>query len=117
MTKPTILVVGECLPLYEGHYHGSGGAPLCGDGHQKGGSQCVLLHLPACDFTGNEGSGLRTNIKRACSGFVKVEMGLPRQQLAADSLNVSVAAGILMHSLVGSADTEAAVVGPARSSS
>ncbi len=30
-------------------------------------------------------------------------MGLPRQQLAADSLNVSVAAGILMHSVLGSA--------------
>jgi len=53
--------------------------------------------------TGNEGSGLRTNIKRACSGFIKVEMRLPRQQLAADSLNVSVAAGILIHSILGSA--------------
>ena len=28
-------------------------------------------------------------------------MGLPRNQLAADSLNVSVAAGILMHSVLG----------------
>ena len=57
----------------------------------------IMLHA------GNEGSGLRTNIKRTCSGFIKVEMGLPRQQLAADSLNVSVAAGILIHSILGAA--------------
>lgn len=69
---------------------------------------------PTILVVGNEGAGLRTNVKRACSGYIKVEMGgpggvgggrggLPRQLLAADSLNVSVAAGILMHALTGSA--------------
>ena len=62
----------------------------------------ILDLFPLSSLEGNEGVGLRTNVKRACSGFIKVEMGLIRQQLAADSLNVSVAAGILIHSVLGS---------------
>lgn len=67
---------------------------------------------------GNEGSGLRTNVRRACTSMVRIEMGLPPRkprgavegegagagaaaaEVAVDSLNVSVAAGILLHHLI-----------------
>ncbi|GAX80762.1 hypothetical protein CEUSTIGMA_g8197.t1 [Chlamydomonas eustigma] len=71
----------------------------------------VALTKPTILVMGNEGTGLRTNIKRACTGFVKVEMGLPKQLLAADSLNVSVAAGILVHSLLGAKPETSPTVG------
>lgn len=77
---------------------------LGASGGETGAIDCskFMVTRPTVLVMGNEGIGLRTNIKRSCSGFVKVEMQ-PRKLLAADSLNVSVAAGILIHSLVGSA--------------
>lgn len=68
---------------------------------------------PRCNTTtpaGNEGYGLRTNVRRACTSLVRIEMGAvaPRSKrgagggggAAVDSLNVSVAAGILLHHLI-----------------
>ena len=77
---------------------------LGASGAEAGAVDCSRFKVtkPTILVMGNEGSGLRTNTKRSCSGFLKVEMQ-PRKVLAADSLNVSVAAGILVHALVGSA--------------
>jgi len=69
---------------------------------------CVCVCVCVDVHAGNEGTGLRTNVKRACTGYIAVEMGAPRSQLAADSLNVSVAAGILVHTLVSAAEAGAA---------
>lgn len=114
---------------------------------------------PALHPAGSEGFGLRTNVRRACSGLVRVEMSsstaagrrgpsggagaVPGQQEGqeqqheeedggaesegaggpggrgaglglhglVDSLNVSVAAGILMHSLLRSAAAGSAAAG------
>lgn len=67
---------------------------------------------------GNEGVGLRMNIKRACNELIKVQMSLGFRSPEApdteaqsqgsakglvDSLNVSVATGILLHDLLASA--------------
>ncbi|GBF91307.1 rRNA methyltransferase [Raphidocelis subcapitata] len=64
---------------------------------------------PTVLVMGNEGSGLRTNVRRACTSMVRIEMGpQPRGGggsggasggggAEVDSLNVSVAAGILLH--------------------
>jgi hypothetical protein len=88
------------------------------------GLQLQYVCLPACRATkharlpaGNEGYGLRTNVKRACTGMVQIEMaaapgsgaaaGGPHRILV-DSLNVSVATGILLHHLVSSARFSAA---------
>ena len=52
---------------------------------------------------GNEGAGLRTNVRRACTAMVRIEMGGARGGAPAggvDSLNVSVAAGILLHHML-----------------
>lgn len=66
---------------------------------------------------GSEGSGLRTNVRRACTGLVQVRMGMGlgrpntdagTQQgggraVAVDSLNVAVATAVLLHDLLRSA--------------
>ena len=51
---------------------------------------------PALLVMGNEGSGLRTNVRRACNRLVAIPAGINKAQ-GVDSLNVSVAAGILIH--------------------
>ncbi|EFJ51595.1 hypothetical protein VOLCADRAFT_103485 [Volvox carteri f. nagariensis] len=113
----------------------------------------VVVDRPTILVLGSEGFGLRTNVRRACSGLVRVDMAppttaragrgisipssaddadaavatnlrqplppsppLPRQQQPqhavlrglVDSLNVSVATGILLHSLINSAASTAA---------
>jgi 21S rRNA (GM2251-2'-O)-methyltransferase len=71
---------------------------------------------PTILVMGNEGYGLRTNVRRACTAKVRIEMGgapggssssggggsSGGDEVAVDSLNVSVAAGILMHHLLTS---------------
>lgn len=49
---------------------------------------------------GNEGRGLRTNVLRACAGVATVHRSgfADDAELLVDSLNVSVAAGVLLHS-------------------
>jgi len=57
------------------------------------------VRAPTILVMGNEGSGLRTNVRRACNRLIEI----PRSASSAagvDSLNVSVAAGILIHRLV-----------------
>lgn len=67
---------------------------------------CMPVPLPA---TGNEGYGLRPTVKRCCTQLVQIEMDPPgssnssRRQQLVDSLNVSVATGILLHQLLTTA--------------
>ena len=52
---------------------------------------------------GSEGHGLRTNVLRACSALVRIPTAEPPAVEGAelvDSLNVGVAGGILMYSLM-----------------
>ena len=79
---------------------------------------------PTVLVLGSEGHGLRTNVLRTCSAMVRIPRGesstmayaptyesmdgaqqqqqRQRQAEVVDSLNVSVAGGILLHSLLGS---------------
>lgn len=58
---------------------------------------------PTMIVLGSEGTGLRTAIRLACTGFVYISPGLPSDLLGnVDSLNVSVAAGILLYGLLAS---------------
>jgi len=77
----------------------------------------VVVDKPTILVMGSEGSGLRTNVRRACSQLLRVRMAAPRHMLAADSLNVSVAAGILLHTLISSAGAAAPARQAAGSSS
>uniref|UniRef100_A0A383VRT5 tRNA/rRNA methyltransferase SpoU type domain-containing protein n=1 Tax=Tetradesmus obliquus TaxID=3088 RepID=A0A383VRT5_TETOB len=69
---------------------------------------------PTVLVMGNEGYGLRATVKRCCTSLVQIEMAPPpsssgsgsssmRQQQLVDSLNVSVATGILLHQLLTTA--------------
>lgn len=66
----------------------------------------------AAPTAGSEGFGLRVNVRRVCSQLVMVEMS-PRLGPGSagaglvDSLNVSVATGVLLHSLLTSAAASA----------
>ena len=57
---------------------------------------------PTILVMGNEGAGLRTNVRRACTDFVRVPGGVAESTV--DSLNVSVATGILLHALIRGAN-------------
>ena len=64
---------------------------------------------PTVLVVGNEGRGLRTNVRRACGSMVKID-GASRVRddgdaagASVDSLNVSVATGILLHGMLASA--------------
>ncbi|CEP17402.1 hypothetical protein [Parasitella parasitica] len=56
---------------------------------------------PVVLVLGNEGTGLRTNVKTACDSFVSIPCAIHRDAAfngSVDSLNVGVAAGVLMSS-------------------
>ncbi|KAI9248902.1 RNA methyltransferase, TrmH family, group 3, partial [Sporodiniella umbellata] len=54
---------------------------------------------PTILVLGNEGAGLRTNIKKSCNRFVRIPGNMGGEfHGSVDSLNVGVAAGILMYS-------------------
>lgn len=52
---------------------------------------------------GNEGSGVRTNIKMRSDFFVEIPFGrqIPNKETPVDSLNVSVATALLLSNLLG----------------
>lgn len=75
------------------------------DGWDVVGASAESRAIDVRDFTvssptvlvmGNEGAGLRTNVRRACARLVKIPAGASASP-GVDSLNVSVAAGILVH--------------------
>eukprot|EP00873_Tetraselmis_striata_P029914 jgi/Tetstr1/450178/TSEL_037219.t1 len=82
---------------------------VLGAGAEEGSQDCsaYVMERPTVLVMGNEGYGLRTNVRRACDGMLSVGSlgGGADSSLAAgvESLNVSVAAGILLHSLMSSA--------------
>ena len=59
----------------------------------------VRADQPTVLVMGSEGYGLRTNVKRACTSLVKIPAGLGLDTQVLDSLNVSVATGVLLHTL------------------
>lgn len=63
-----------------------------------------VLQSPTILVMGSEGFGLRTNVRRACDASIRIAASHGSTQVAGlhevDSLNVSVAAGILLHSLL-----------------
>lgn len=60
-----------------------------------------VVARPTVLVMGNEGAGLRTNVRRSCNRLVSIPRGNDTAA-GVDSLNVSVAAGILVHRLLAS---------------
>lgn len=60
----------------------------------------VTVRQPTLLVLGNEGVGLRTTVRNVCQTFVKVDTGHVSDNV--DSLNVSVATGILLHQFLSS---------------
>lgn len=60
----------------------------------------ISLTKPTLLVLGNEGVGLRTNVRNACHSLVKVDTGCTPSDSGVDSLNVSVACGVLLHQLL-----------------
>ena len=65
------------------------------------------MDRPTIVVMGSEGFGLRTNTRRACTQIVGISSGVPvpvagllDSEPLVDSLNVSVATGILLHHLM-----------------
>ena len=68
---------------------------------QQGASSMADIGRPTVLVVGNEGTGLRTNVKRACTGLVHVPMAPMYAADMLESLNVSVATGVLLQTLRG----------------
>jgi len=70
----------------------------------------AAVRRPTLLVLGSEGRGLRTNVRRECARFVCVPGAgeLIGGDAAVDSLNVGVAAGVLLHALLGAARRGAA---------
>ncbi len=62
----------------------------------------VQMAQPTLLVLGNEGVGLRTTVRNVCHTLVKVDTGHTPESDSVDSLNVSVATGILLHQLLSS---------------
>jgi len=62
----------------------------------------VQMTQPTLLVLGNEGVGLRTTVRNICHKLVKVDTGHKTEFDNVDSLNVSVATGILLHQLLSS---------------
>lgn len=62
----------------------------------------VTVRQPTLLVLGNEGVGLRTTVRNVCQTLVKVDTGHVTDSDSVDSLNVSVATGILLHQFLSS---------------
>lgn len=62
----------------------------------------VNVRQPTLLVLGNEGVGLRTTVRNVCQTLVKVDTGHITDSDSVDSLNVSVATGILLHQFLSS---------------
>ena len=67
----------------------------------------IKVDCPTLLVLGSEGSGLRTNVKRACDSFVKISSAEELDGTVVESLNVSVATGVLLHTMLSSARSHA----------
>jgi tRNA G18 (ribose-2'-O)-methylase SpoU len=63
----------------------------------------LVVDRPALLVLGSEGTGLRTNVRRACTATVRVAAAAGVDTAVVDSLNVSVATGVLLHCALASA--------------
>mmetsp|Transcript_9153 Transcript_9153/g.26240 ORF Transcript_9153/g.26240 Transcript_9153/m.26240 type:complete len:441 (+) Transcript_9153:226-1548(+) len=87
------------------------GWQVLGAGAEAASMSCstFVMDKPTILVVGNEGYGLRTNVRRACDKMIRVDgpAGMDTSDssltMAVDSLNVSVATGVLLHSLLMSA--------------
>ncbi|EIE24249.1 SpoU rRNA methylase family protein [Coccomyxa subellipsoidea C-169] len=80
---------------------------VVGAGSEADAESCkgFTVSRPTILVMGNEGRGLRPVVRRACEGILRIDSAAPgpgrHQPLGVDSLNVSVATGILLHQLLG----------------
>lgn len=81
-----------------------------GAGSEAGAESCrgFALERPAILVMGNEGRGLRPAVRRTCATVLRIDSSSSsaapgHQPIGVDSLNVSVASGILLHQLLGAA--------------
>lgn len=95
---------------------------------------CKMPHAAAgIEYQSSSAAGLRTNVKRTCSQLIRIDGGgsaasdgsaegagtaagteTAMERWAVDSLNVSVATGILLHQLIASARSGSADAAGAR---
>lgn len=77
---------------------------IIGAAAESGSQNCLDVHLtrPTLLVLGNEGVGLRTTVRNVCQSLVKIDTGNAGSIDDVDSLNVSVATGILLHQLISS---------------
>ena len=84
-------------------------------GGDRGAEDVTAIHKidkPSVLVMGNEGAGLRTNVRRACTRTIEVAKmnGIGNDdatdETSVDSLNVSVATGIILHALLSAARRE-----------
>lgn len=66
----------------------------------------IKLTRPTLLVLGNEGVGLRTNVRSVCHSLVKIDTGCTPEDSGVDSLNVSVATGILLHQLLSTSSAQ-----------
>ena len=66
----------------------------------------VTMRQPTLLVLGNEGIGLRTTVRNVCQTLVKIDTGHITDSDSVDSLNVSVATGILLHQLLSTRNKE-----------
>ncbi|KAK9863602.1 hypothetical protein WJX84_011466, partial [Apatococcus fuscideae] len=90
------------------------GWAVFGASAEEGAEDCTAVNVgkPTILVVGSEGYGLRTTVRRACTGLIKVGGGPTAADMSSqsssvpdsevDSLNVSVATGILLHQLIQS---------------
>ena len=76
-----------------------------GAGTSEGAVSCrgYVPKRPTILVVGNEGRGLRTAVERVCEGVLRINAAPSPGRIApqgVDSLNVSVATGILLHQLL-----------------
>lgn len=73
--------------------------------HWQCGCLIKSFYLKPLLSTGNEGYGLRTTVRRSCGALLRIDDHINTEtKFELDSLNVSVAAGILLHSIVNNRD-------------
>jgi 21S rRNA (GM2251-2'-O)-methyltransferase len=60
----------------------------------------LVVRQPTVLVLGNEGHGLRTNVRNRCDVLVKISPSDNAEDSTVDSLNVSVTGGILMHHIL-----------------
>jgi 21S rRNA (GM2251-2'-O)-methyltransferase len=80
-----------------------------GTGADAVSSSEFVMEGPSILVVGNEGYGLRTNVRRSCNRMIQIDsqpgMAISEDAslvMGVDSLNVSVATGILLHGLLAS---------------